>query len=98
MKKLMLVLLAAGLFVACGNKQKEEAPETDTVNVEVTDEIIDAEEAPVAEMTEESAVETQKPAPKPATPAVTEEPTQPEATTTEPEAETKSDKPVKKRR
>lgn len=51
MKKLFLVALAAGMFVACGNKTNEEAT-TDSI-VEETVEVVEApapvEEAPVAE-------------------------------------------------
>lgn len=57
MKKVFLVLLAAGMFVACGNKAAEEET-TDTVAV--VEEVVEApvveeapavEEAPVAEET-----------------------------------------------
>jgi len=103
MKKLMVILLAAGLFVACGNKQKEEAPETDTTVVEAVDTMdVEVEEAPVAEVTEPANV--QKPATKPAAPAtqVKEEP-KPEATKAEEVIEKtpvkkEEAKPVKPRR
>ena len=42
MKKVFLVLLAAGMFVACGNKAAQE---------EATDTVAVVEEAPVAEET-----------------------------------------------
>ena len=53
MKKLFLVALAAGMFVACGNKTNEEAA-TDSVAVEV-EEVVETpapaveEQAPAAE-------------------------------------------------
>ena len=50
MKKLFLVALAAGMFVACGNKTNEEAA-TDSI-VEEAVEVVEApavEEAPAAE-------------------------------------------------
>ena len=50
MKKLFLVALAAGMFVACGNKTNEEAT-TDSI-VEEAVEVVEApavEEAPAAE-------------------------------------------------
>ena len=48
MKKIFLVLLCAGLFVACGNKNKQEEQVADTVAVEVAEEPVQ-EEAVVAE-------------------------------------------------
>lgn len=62
MKKLFLVLLCAGLFVACGNKQKTEEPAVDTVAVEVAEEPVQEEAAPVAE----EPVQEAAPAPAPA--------------------------------
>ena len=47
MKKLFLVALAAGMFVACGNKTNEEAT-TDSI-VEETVEVVEEPAAPVAE-------------------------------------------------
>ena len=47
MKKLFLVALAAGMFVACGNKTNEEAA-TDSI-VEETVEVAEAPAAPVEE-------------------------------------------------
>lgn len=60
MKKVFLVLLAAGMFVACGNKAAQEET-TDTVAV--VEEVVEAEpvvveEAPVAEETAAPAEET----------------------------------------
>ena len=62
MKKLFLVALAAGMFVACGNKTNEEAA-TDSI-VEETVEVVEApapvEEAPVvAEEKTEPAVKVE---------------------------------------
>jgi outer membrane protein assembly factor BamE (lipoprotein component of BamABCDE complex) len=48
MKKLFLVLLCAGLFVACNNKNKQEEQVADTVAIEVAEEPVQ-EEAVVAE-------------------------------------------------
>ena len=47
MKKLFLVALAAGMFVACGNKTNEEAT-TDSI-VEETVEVVEAPAAPAEE-------------------------------------------------
>ncbi|MBP5400098.1 MAG: hypothetical protein J6Y35_00510 [Bacteroidales bacterium] len=63
MKKLFLVALAAGMFVACGNKTNEEAA-TDSVAVEEPVEVVEApapvEEAPVvAEEKTEPAVKVE---------------------------------------
>ena len=64
MKKLFLVALAAGMFVACGNKTNEEAA-TDSVAVE--EEVV-VEEAPAVEeaapVAEEAVAEKQEPAVK----------------------------------
>ncbi len=49
MKKLFLVLLAAGLFVACGNKQTDE---TTAVDSTIVDTVAAPEEAPVADATQ----------------------------------------------
>ncbi len=49
MKKLFLVLLCAGLFVACGNKNKQEEPVVEPVAEEVTEAPAQEEEAVVAE-------------------------------------------------
>lgn len=48
MKKLFLVALAAGMFVACGNKTNEEAA-IDSVAVEEPVEVVEEPAAPVAE-------------------------------------------------
>ncbi len=48
MKKVLLVLLCAGLLVACNNKNKQEEQVADTVAVEVAEEPV-KEEAVVAE-------------------------------------------------
>ena len=48
MKKVFLVLLCAGLLVACNNKNKQEEQVADTVAVEVAEEPVQ-EEAVVAE-------------------------------------------------
>jgi hypothetical protein len=57
MKKLFLVALAAGMFVACGNKTNEEAA-IDSVAVEEPVEVVEApapvEEAPAAVAEEKS--------------------------------------------
>lgn len=58
MKKVFLVLLCAGLFVACNNKNKQEEQVVDTVAVEAV------EEAPV-----EEAVVAEQPAQEQAAPA-----------------------------
>jgi len=50
MKKLFLVLLAAGLFVACGNKQIDETTAVDSTTVEDT--VVAPEQAPVADATQ----------------------------------------------
>ena len=61
MKKLFLVALAAGMFVACGNKTNEEAA-TDSI-VEETVEVVEApaqvEEPVVAEEKTEPAVKVE---------------------------------------
>ena len=50
MKKLFLAVLCAGLFVACGNKNKQvEEPAVDTVSVELAEEIVEEEPAVVEE-------------------------------------------------
>ena len=63
MKKLFLVALAAGMFVACGNKTNEEAT-TDSIVEEPVQEVVEApapvEEAPVvAEEKSEPAVKVE---------------------------------------
>ena len=65
MKKLFLVLLCAGLFVACGNKNKQEEPVVEPVAEEVTEapaqeEAVVAEE-PVQEQKAAPAKQTTKP-------------------------------------
>jgi len=60
MKKLFLVLLCAGLFVACGNKNKQEEPVAEPAAQEEVTEAPAPEEAPV--VAEEPAQE-QKAAP-----------------------------------
>lgn len=61
MKKVFLVLLAAGLFVACGNKnQAEEAEAVDSV---VTEEVV-VEEPVVEQVVEEAPVAEAAPAEK----------------------------------
>lgn len=63
MKKLFLVALAAGMFVACGNKTNEEA--TEVAEEPVAEEVVEApavEEAPVAE--QPAVAEKQEPAVK----------------------------------
>lgn len=70
MKKVFLVLLCAGLFVACGNKNAQQEPAVDTVATEVVEEAPVVEEQPVAEpVVEEQA------APKKATTTTTKKPT-----------------------
>lgn len=70
MKKVFLVLLCAGLFVACGNKkQKADELVADTVAVEtVAEEVVEEPvvEEPVAEQPKAAtpAKKTTKPAPK----------------------------------
>ena len=80
MKKLFLVLLCAGLFVACGNKNKEVEQVADTIPAaqEVVEEPV-VEEPEVAEVPAEQPKPAAKPAAKkPATKpaAKTEEPKQ----------------------
>ena len=94
MKKLFLVLLAAGLFVACGTKQTDETTAADSTIVEDT--IAAPEEAPVAEVTEpapEAATTVQKPTSTAPATEVKEEPkTEPQPATEE------KTTPTKKRR
>lgn len=63
MKKLFLVVLCAGLFVACGNKNQKTEEVADTVVVEEVAEPAPEEEAVVAE---EAPVQEAAPAPAPA--------------------------------
>ena len=58
MKKLFLVALAAGMFVACGNKTNEEAA-TDSVAVEEPVEVVEAPAPVVAEEKTEPAVKVE---------------------------------------
>lgn len=94
MKKLFLVLLAAGLFVACGTKQTDETTTDSTVAVEDT--VVAPEEAPVAEVTEPATTPTttvEKPTTTAPAAEVKEEPkTEPQPATQE------KTTPTKKRR
>jgi|GEM_PF-3166504 hypothetical protein len=68
MKKVFLAVLCAGLFVACGNKNKvEEQPLADTVAVETVVEEPVVEEPVVAEEPQQQAAPAKKPAKKPTT-------------------------------
>jgi uncharacterized protein YcfL len=107
MKKLFLVLLAAGLFVACGTKQTDETTAVDSTIVEDT--VVAPEQAPVADATQPVAEPTDQKAtttnqkatttvektatPASTTAAVKEEP----KTATQPAAQEKTT-PTKKRR
>lgn len=66
MKKLFLVALAAGLFVACGNKSNEEAV-VDTpavVEEEVVAEVVDTPDVAEEPVVAEETAKTQTPAKK----------------------------------
>lgn len=68
MKKLFLVLLCAGLFVACGNKNNQQETVADTTATEAVEETPAVEEQPaVAEQPaqEQQAAPAKKPAAKP---------------------------------
>lgn len=64
MKKVFLVLLCAGLLVACNNKNKQEEQVADTVAVEVAEEPVQEEAVVAEEPAQEQAATQQTSKPK----------------------------------